>query len=659
MKKNFLFLFLPFFLFAAGNELYLNSLKNPFDFTFNGENVGNEPVQNYQSETTVSKVELEVEKVIGALPRYFVVNNCGTDIYGTDYCPEALAKASDKWSYKDGYSVETVVKECSGSKTLNYTTNQCEEIFYANKITTTSEYPASVYTSTDTICGPSGYDGNWINAHPGYARGGTSGCGECSYLDIGASRYTCGVFWYGATRTNYTCTGGGTLFGTLCRVVSITCPDGFSDFGSSTQCKKLEITPLDKDYKFYDYLCADETNSFGNKYIPENSGGDCNPVSLDDLIDTNNDGIGDSCNEPTSPTNNCKSLEYTCSSIYSKPAFVDGEWKCSPFACNEQKQCGYATCNGLNTSNTEIMPYSFHPIESIVKSTDNACTPITCDLEYEYDDGTATLVDVKKCYGDKTYNSTTQKCDGWEYAEKIVTSNSITYNATGSTIYHMFWRQHFNPPVDSGGICNPSTFQNTCEGAYCWCEAVSTTYSCPSGGTLSGTTCLNTVTTSICPSGYSDFGSATQCRKAIETAPDEAYTYYSYECKNEPNSFGNNWELTVDNIAPGCVDDTMGGCISFSKETSVCRRQIHTCPDGRGECIKNSNNQYQCSYDNCENGKMPCISQICDLGTNDKISYCENSQCPQADGIYEKDGKCYILECPDGTYEFNNQCIQG
>jgi hypothetical protein len=175
-------------------------------------------------------------------------------------------------------------------------------------------------------------------------------------------------------------------------VTTITCPSGYSDNGSN--CKKTIS------YTFYEYKCSDAQNSQDYNYIPQNSGGDCTPSSTEDLIDTNNDGIGDSCNAATPPTNNCKREKFTCVADSNRPcAKVDDKWQCSPFACNNDLECGYATCNGLPTSNTAIMPYEYHPIEALTRSGD-ACIPIQCDADYEYDDGIATKVDKKVCDGE-------------------------------------------------------------------------------------------------------------------------------------------------------------------------------------------------------------------------------------------------------------------
>ena len=53
-----------------------------------------------------------------------------------------------------------------------------------------------------------------------------------------------------------------------------------------------------------------------------------------------------------------------------------------------------------------------------------------------------------------------------------------------------------------------------------------------------------------------------------------------------------------------------------------------------------------------------CNGEICDYVLNAKVSYCESQQCPKGDDIIQKDGKCYKLECPAGTYLSGDKCIK-
>jgi len=189
-----------------------------------------------------------------------------------------------------------------------------------------------------------------------------------------------------------------------------------------------------------------------------------------------------------------------------------------------------------------------------------------------------------------------------------------------------------------------------------------------------------------CPTGYSEFGSDSQCRKIYEgpefscvASPVEntcikdgtiqpsgycsreadSYTYYTYECKDEVNEFGQNWQLLNEKSDPGCVDDTFGDCINFELETSSCVRQTLGCSNPYSTCQDQGNGSgYQCSLEVCNSDRLPCFGQFCDIVANDKTTYCEISTCPTTNGIYEDNGKCKIQSCPDGSFEINGICIQ-
>ena len=53
-----------------------------------------------------------------------------------------------------------------------------------------------------------------------------------------------------------------------------------------------------------------------------------------------------------------------------------------------------------------------------------------------------------------------------------------------------------------------------------------------------------------------------------------------------------------------------------------------------------------------------CNGDICDFVVNARVTYCESKQCPKGDDIIEKNGKCYTLECPAGTYLSGEKCIK-
>ncbi len=105
------------------------------------------------------------------------------------------------------------------------------------------------------------------------------------------------------------------------------CPDGM-DVVDNNLCGEAPIV-----YTYYKYLCSG-ANEYGEEYEPQDPGGDCKPKSQEDLIDTNGDGVPDSCNSPTPPPNNCKAKSFTCVPAPDrKCVMVDNQWQCSPFPC--------------------------------------------------------------------------------------------------------------------------------------------------------------------------------------------------------------------------------------------------------------------------------------------------------------------------------------
>ena len=320
-------------------------------------------------------------------------------------------------------------------------------------------------------------------------------------------------------------------------------------------------------YKYYEYLC-EGTNSVNENYEAINKGlSTC--TKTDNDINKVNSELADNCNSSTPPINNCKSSEYSCDSTIFKPAFVDGNWKCSPYMCNGEMKCGYASCQGNNTSLDYYMLSSLNPLKSEVKLNTS-----DCNTSYEYIDGNSTAHYIKYC------------------------SNGIIENAT----------------------CLEKDANNKC---------VKFDTTNPDAKCKSGTTIIE---------------------------PSKQYTYYTYSCPNEKNSFGFNWEI-INNITtdPGCIDDTFGKCLNFEKLSNNCKRKTLGCTSGSCQ-FQSSSNQWKCVTGTISLESSSCNSPICDLVLNNEISYCENEVCPTANGIYERNNQCYMMLCPDGTFEIDGKC---
>ncbi len=320
-------------------------------------------------------------------------------------------------------------------------------------------------------------------------------------------------------------------------------------------------------YKYYEYLC-EGTNSFNENYEAINKGlSTC--TKTDNDINKVNSELADNCNSSTPPINNCKSSEYSCDSTIFKPAFVDGNWKCSPYMCNGEMKCGYASCQGNNTSLDYYMLSSLNPLKSEVKLNTS-----DCNTSYEYIDGNSTAHYIKYC------------------------SNGIIENAT----------------------CLEKDANNKC---------IKFDTTNPDAKCKSGTTIIE---------------------------PSKQYTYYTYSCPNEKNSYGFNWEI-INNITtdPGCIDDTFGKCLNFEKLSNNCKRKTLGCTSGSCQ-FQSSSNQWKCVTGTISLESSSCNSPICDLVLNNEISYCENEVCPTANGIYERNNQCYMMLCPDGTFEIDGKC---
>lgn len=142
-----------------------------------------------------------------------------------------------------------------------------------------------------------------------------------------------------------------------CAQTTIQCQDGFSETGLSGD-RACKIT---REYTYYEYKC-------NSNYIPTNNGGDCQPSSTNDLIDTNSDGIGDTCNSSIPPVNNCKKNQYFC----------------SQYNCNIDNKCGYAYCaSGVFPASEKYPQNESMNLVKPSKINSTVCTKNICDLVSE------------------------------------------------------------------------------------------------------------------------------------------------------------------------------------------------------------------------------------------------------------------------------------
>ena len=164
------------------------------------------------------------------------------------------------------------------------------------------------------------------------------------------------------------------------------------------------------------------------------------------------------------------------------------------------------------------------------------------------------------------------------------------YSDTASNgVYTIIWTG-YRASRDNAGLTSYKLYQKT------------SGYSCPNGGTLSGSTCVKTCSTITCPSGYTETtGTETskgQCKKTIE------YTYYNYLCYNNANSQGYNYAPTTSggncnktdtdtsNINSSTLDDA---CNSSTPTANNCARKEFKCQYNNERPPVWVDNKWQCS----------------------------------------------------------------
>lgn len=208
-----------------------------------------------------------------------------------------------------------------------------------------------------------------MNHNSGYSVNGVKACGcpvgqgvSETYRDWHTRHFSC-------SGSGYVCSNGSAPF----------LENGVYKCNTTTTVPATVVnSSCTADYKFYSYQCSSQENQFGKDYAVVNPGGvDCGGSPL---VDTNGDGIGDSCTAINSASN-CKREKFSCVANAARPcAEIAGQFKCSPFACDTDKKCGYAHCPtefGI-TNGTELSPLSADPLKYVIQAT--TCTGSMCDL---------------------------------------------------------------------------------------------------------------------------------------------------------------------------------------------------------------------------------------------------------------------------------------
>ena len=181
------------------------------------------------------------------------------------------------------------------------------------------------------------------------------------------------------------------------------------------------------------------------------------------------------------------------------------------------------------------------------------------------------------------------------------------------------------------------------------------------------------------------------CKKSV------SYLAYEYKCNNK-NKFDNKF-VPINSGLKNCtkkdndkvsVNKTTldNNCNSPTPPSSNCRAKEYTCNQNESQPAK-VNGIWQCSPFPCSSNNkcgvglcqdtvpsneyfMPktmnpiknpengvCDAVICDAVLNETISYCATEGCPMTAGVYEKNGRCYIDECPlDTVINAYGDCVE-
>lgn len=178
--------------------------------------------------------------------------------------------------------------------------------------------------------------------------------------------------------------------------------------------------------------------------------------------------------------------------------------------------------------------------------------------------------------------------------------------------------------------------------------------------TLSGFINLGTKNSGICSSANSFSISGMN----LETAKCEAVVPIT--CKN-------GW--TYSSELKKCVKEST--CPENSQKdpaTGICVADV-TCPYGsqyecKGDLLNSQCSKWSCdSFEKCgyaycpigtpstvKNTSTTCIDDKCDVSKGSNYSECENKRCPEGFGIFQQNDKCYVYECPEGSYRENSNC---
>ncbi|MCT7578774.1 hypothetical protein, partial [Aliarcobacter butzleri] len=321
--------------------------------------------------------------------------NCNYDSFGNEFCPSNLAKAESYWDYDNGFSIPKVgqVADYTNKETTNKTTYTNPTNFFQVRISYATINNGSWSDVSNNGVLVDSYHNNdrggveyvFLRLNDGklqvrisYATQNNGSWSDVNNNGVLVDSYhnnDRGGVEYVFLRLNITCSSGEILENNQCKKIEkvTECPVGYTETTGAEVAKgecKGNI-----DYSYYEYKCNEEKNGQNNNYQIINNGGDCNKSDTNNK--TVNPELSNSCNSSTPPVNNCKRQGFKCNSNEIKPVYVNGEWQCSPFLCDSNMKCGYATCNSPSIPSTsKFQDVAYNPLNYIYN---NKCNQDICD----------------------------------------------------------------------------------------------------------------------------------------------------------------------------------------------------------------------------------------------------------------------------------------
>mgnify|MGYP006899554898 FL=1 len=572
----------------------LNELNNPTSTVFDitQDTTNLSGMSISQTMQEVDKITVAIDKITSIFPREVLRYDCPDDVRSNTYCPVSLSPCADDWDYADGNSVAVPSSD----------TDIKQKVI---------EYYGCNYGATGTSYN---YGCNY---------------GATATTTNTTNNYSCN---YSATATT-TSTGG-----------TYSCNYAATASGGGAYC-----APTYGGYRLY----------WGPRYVPgfgqwcvyEAWGGGAGAG-----IPASGGAVSYSC--PSGGNLSGTTCIKTCSSSSSSTTYscpsggsLSGT-TCIKTCSSSSSYTTYSCPSGGSVSGTTCLKtcsaiaYSCPSGGSLnsttcIKTCDRMVCPSGSSQASSYNAKATTTVSGCPILTVSASDLSNLGVSGYGFVGTITMSGTLTtFFGTPKCLYDM------NGMQDVAG--SPNTYFGPL--------GSTTSYSCPSGGSLSGTVC-NLSGTSNC------------------SVPKD-YTYYNYSCPDALNAQGYNY-IPINTT----IDNGYGGN-NPSSITNNCKRLKYLCQADLNRPCSYVGTVWQCSPFVCdlnkECGTAKCIngapvtsgtdydlsplaatinnpvcnSDICDAALYEKLGRCGMPpKCPTAFGVYEENGNCYQDVCPPEATE--------